>query len=562
MKPMRFYTAKTMQEADKFTINTLGVPSLSLMENASSLFTQTLIELEGGIKELENKKILVLAGKGNNGGDALAVARRLLNYLERENIFIFVFGKDEEFKEDAKRQLQILRNLGALIFNIKEVSLEKFEGYLNQIDILVDGIFGTGLERPVEGFYKEVIKAVNRKKEEKKFRVYSVDLPSGLNASLPFPIGEAIKADVSVTFAGPKVAHLFPETIKYTGKTYVGDISIPNSMDFEEFTATYLLERPFIKSIYPKLENPTHKYKQGYLGILGGSIGKTGAVCLSALASLRVGLGLSTVIVPKSLNDIFEIKLTEEMSIPLEDKGLSHFGPYSYEDFEKKVLNSKIDALVLGPGMGVTPQTQAFVKKLLEVWEKPILIDADGLNNLALYPEIIKTRKIPAILTPHFGEFVRLAKKFLEEYYGDISLEEIQKNILEIGSNFAEEYNSILVLKGERTLIFTPQREIFINVDTEPFLPLLRKLSFLGNPGMATAGTGDVLAGIIGGYLARLAKQEKDPSLKAALIGVYIHGLAGDLAALDLGEESLKASNIIDYISKAIKTIKNCERCY
>ena len=554
MKPLRFYDSKSMAEADKFTIEKIKVPSLVLMENAASLFAQVLISLE---KNIENKKILVIAGKGNNGGDALAVARRLLNYVDRKNLLIFTFGKKEEHKIDAKRQLEILLNLGIPIFNLKDIPLEKFEDYLNQIDILIDGIFGTGLERSVEGFYKDVINIINKKKGEKNFKIYAIDLPSGISASSPGPIGDAIFADVSITFAGPKVAHLFPDTKVFTGKTYVVDISIPHFIDYEEIPNNFLMERSFIKEIYPPLFEKTHKYKQGFLGILGGSPGKTGAVVLAALASLKIGLGLTSVCVPKSLNFIFENKLTEEMSISLEDKGNGYLGSYSLKDYEKYILDYKFDALVLGPGLGLNEKTKIFVRKVLESWEKPILIDADGINNLAFYPEILKKRKIPAILTPHFGEFLRIAKNFLETCYPSYTQDQIKKEILRIGKEFAEEYNVVLVFKDVRTLIFSPQGEVFINVDAKPYLPFIKELEFLGNPGMATAGSGDVLAGLIGGYLARLSKIQKCPVLEAALLGVYIHGLAGNLAILDIDPESLKASDIIKYIPKAIKLLKN-----
>lgn len=558
MKPLRFYDAKSMAKADRFTIEKIKIPSIVLMENAASLFTQVLMNLE---KDLEKKKILVVAGKGNNGGDALAVSRRLLNYVDIKNLLIFTFGKKEEYKPDAKRQLEILSNLGALIFNLKEISLDEFKKYLNQIDILIDGIFGTGLERSVEGFYKDVINIINKKKCEKNFKVYAVDLPSGISASSPVPIGDAIRADISVTFAGPKVAHLFPDTKIFTGKTYVADISIPNFIDYEEISNNFLMERAFIKEIYPPLSEKTHKYQQGFLGILGGSPGKTGAVVLAALASLKVGLGLTSVCVPKSLNFIFETKLTEEMSTPIEDKGNGYFGPYSLEDYERNILNYKFDALVLGPGLGLNEKTKIFVKKVLETWQKPILIDADGINNLAFYPEILKERKVPAILTPHFGEFLRVGKNFLESYYSSYTPDQIKKEILKIGKEFAKEYNVVLVFKDVRTLIFSPQGEVFINVDAKSYLPFIKELEFLGNPGMATAGSGDVLAGLIGGYLARLSKIQKCPVLEAALLGVYIHGLAGNLATLDIDPESLKASDIIKYISNAIRLLKSNSNC-
>ncbi len=497
---MKVLKASEMAEFDRITIEELGIPSLVLMENAArGVFEVVLREFPRA------KKILVVAGKGNNGGDGIAVARLL--HLNGKKVDIFLaLG---EVKGDASKQLEIAKNLGINLLEEKP----DFRSY----ELTLDAVFGTGFTPPVHGKVEKIIEEINNS----GVPVVSVDIPSGLSADTGEVFEPSVRADVTVTFQFPKLCHVLFPASERCGKVYVADISIPRGLA-KEIKREVLL--PDSLKLYRR-SRTTYKTREGHLLIVGGSVGKTGAVVMSAKAATRAGAGLVSVGVPKELNPVVESLIVEEMSIPL--PGVERLSYFAVKEILE--LQERHDVLVLGMGMDRYEEGQDIVLKLLEKWEKPLLLDADGINNLADYGDYsaLKNRNIPAVLTPHVGEFSRLTKRdtqFITENQADIAVE------------FATENNCYVVLKGARTVIATPEGKAFI--------------SLRGTPAMAKGGVGDVLAGVLG---ALMGKMEIEEALK---LGVFLHGLAGEIAEERTHTESLKALDIVETLPEAYRRLE------
>ena len=488
-----------MSLIDRKTIEEIGIPSLVLMENASRGVFEKIRKYFPNVK-----KVLIVAGKGNNGGDGLALARHL--FLNDFHVDIFLaFG---EVKGDAKIQLEILKKIGVEPLNKKP----NFREY----DLIVDAIFGTGFQPPVKGSVADLISEIN----SSGVPVVSVDIPSGLSADTGESFEPSVRADLTVTFQFPKICHfLFPAS-KKCGKVEVVDISIP------EFLAKdikrNLLRKEDLKPYRREID--TYKTKEGSILLVGGSVGKTGAVMMSVKAATRTGAGLVTVGIPKELNPIFESTLIEEMSLPL--PGSDRLSVFCVREILE--LKDRFHALGVGMGMDRYEEGQDIVISLLEKWEKPILIDADGINNLADYGDYtpLRERKIPAVLTPHIGEFSRLT---------GYDTKTITYNQIDLAQEFSEKNNCYLVLKGARTVISTPEGRSFLFVD--------------GTPALAKGGTGDVLAGIL---TTLISKMEIEEALK---LGVYLHGIAGRIAEDKLHTESVKATDVIESLPEAFRRI-------
>jgi len=497
---MKILTPGEMAELDRITIEEVGIPSEVLMENASRGLYEAVKRYFPHVR-----KVLILVGKGNNGGDGIALGR-LLHLKGFEVHLYLVFG---EVKGDAKLQLKIAEKLGVPL-------LAEFPR-LEEYDLIVDAIFGTGFKPPVRGIASEVIERVN----SSNVPVLSVDIPSGLSGESGKLYEPSVKATLTVTFQFPKVGHLlFPSSLK-CGKLIVADISIPESL--AGYIKRNLLLPKNIK-IY-KRSRDTYKTKEGHLLVVGGRRGFSGAVLMCAKAATESGAGLVTVGLPETLADVAESVLLEEMYLPLEgNERLSYFAV-------KRILEERerFHVLCLGMGMGRYEEGQDIVLKLLEEWEKPLLLDADGINNLADYGELtpLKERNFPAILTPHIGEFSRLT---------GLSTQEIKENQIDLAGEFAERYGCYLVLKGARTVIATPEGKTYI--------------SLRGTPAMAKGGVGDVLAGMLGALLCKMAPEE------ALKLGVMLHGLAGEIAEREKHTESLRATDIIRCIPKAYRELE------
>ena len=509
---MKILKSYEIQAVDRNTIEKTGIPSLVLMENAGRSCAEIILR-----DYYYSKNIAVVAGSGNNGGDGIVIARYL--HKAGKNVKLFILAENEEkLSKDNRINLEIFKKFSQDVYFINQSNLEFLKEHLTHCSLIVDAIFGTGFKPPVQGYRKEVIQMINDLEKS----VVCVDIPSGLDADSPF-FETAIKGKTTITFGYPKICHIVYPAAENCGKVYVVDIGLDDS-----FAPSYRnLITPYNIHL-PEREKTGNKYTFGHVAIVGGSVGKSGAVIMSAKAATAAGSGLTTVIIPSSINTAVEINLIEEMSIPVEDSE-GTFSNKAKEEIPSLINKGKFSSVVVGMGMSVNENTKKLVRELLKL-EKPIVIDADGLNNLSNienFKEILKTRKHPTILTPHTGEFSRLT---------GISTQTIMENFEEIGRNFASETNSYLVLKFSRMVVFTPDGNIYY--------------CNRGNPGMATAGTGDVLAGIVGALINRLPVEE---ALKLAVI---LHSTAGDLAALEKGEESLKATDIIQHIPEAYKELE------
>ncbi len=516
---MKILTSKEMKEIDNITINEIGIPGCVLMENAG---IQIYRAIEKKFPDLKKEKISIIAGPGNNGGDGLVVARHLFNKGIIPNIYLI--ASKEKVKGDARINLDIAEKIG---LKIQEVNSEKtwnlYKDEISSSTLIIDAIFGTGLTRPAEGLFKKIIEDINK---ISAFKV-SVDIPSGLSSDTHQIIGPCVKADLTVTLGAPKIAHVFPPAEEYIGELIVADISIPPFLFENEKLKLELIEKQAIISCFKPRGKDTHKGTYGHLFILAGSFGKTGAAIMAGKSALKIGAGLVTIGTPESCLPIIARSMMELMTEPLpetEKKTLSK------EALEKvlTLLENK-DAILIGPGITTHPSTSNLIFKLLEKIDKPMIIDADGLNIIASNPDILKNLKNNTVLTPHPGEFARLLKK---------PTKEILKNKIEYTREFAIKYNIYLVLKGYKTLIATPQGDVFVNPT--------------GNPGMATAGSGDVLSGILGGLIV-----QQNNFFEAILAGVYVHGLSGDIAVQKIGERSLVAGDLIKYLPKAIKSLED-----
>jgi len=515
---MKVLTSKQMKEIDRAAIEEIGILGPILMENAG---LQIVKRLREKFPNVRNEKVVILAGKGNNGGDGFVVARHLYN--EGSDPCVLLLASKGEVKGDAAVNLKIADKIGIKINEIcthKDWNKQKEKVFLSSV--LVDAIFGTGLAQPARGLYETVIEDINRSKAYK----IAVDIPSGLSSDTFQIIGPCVKADLTVTLAAPKIAHIFPPAEECIGELVVADISVPGYLFDNDNLKLELVEEEAVLPYFKRRKKDTHKGTYGHLFVLSGSIGKTGAAVMAGKAALKMGAGLVTVGTPESCLPIVARSSVELMTEPLpetSEKTLS-------SDALKKVLNllEGKDALLIGPGISTNKSTSELVLSLLPKVRVPAVVDADALNILASKPALLKSLHQPVVLTPHPGEFARLL---------NLSTKDVVEKKLELVPQFAEKYGVHLVLKGYRTLIAAPDGRVFINPT--------------GNPGMATAGSGDVLSGMI----ASMMIQEKN-LLESILAAVYIHGLSGDIGAEKLGEKPLTAGDIIRYLPSGIRQLE------
>ncbi len=506
---MYILTPEEMREFDRYTIEELGVSQEILMENAGRSVYSAIKALYS--YPLEDAAAVVIAGKGNNGGDGLVVARYLSQDVEE--LFVYLVGKKADLKGSPLRNLEILERMGVEVIEIDEVDEEIEESILGA-DIIVDAIFGTGFRGKAEGIYAELIDVINASDAF----VASVDIASGVNSKSGEVVDDAVIADVTVTMAFPKTGHfLYPGKL-FTGELVVADIGIPRNLA-EGRIKRATVEEDDVREILPVRLGHEHKGDVGRVLVIAGSRGFTGAASLTSLASMRMGAGLTYLAIPESLNPILEAKVTEVITLPVAEVD----GSISEEAIDE-LLGGKYDGIAIGPGLSRKESAVGAVSRLLEKYRGPLVIDADGVWALKGRLDLLRNREIPAILTPHPGELGHLL---------DLSPDEVDRNRMEIAVEFAVKHGVILVLKGAPTVIGTPGGFLWINTT--------------GNPGLASGGTGDVLTGMIVSLLAQGV-----PPVESAIAGVYLHGLAGDLAAADLSEYSLMAGDLLDYIPEAI----------
>ena len=513
---MKVVTADQMKTLDRRTIHERGVPGIDLMENAGKGATEEILRR---FPNLPRKRVAVIAGRGNNGGDAFVIARHLIKRGLGVNIFLL--AENKAIKGDAKTNLEILTKDD---IEVRELAtLSEFESIRDDLlshDLFIEGILGTGLASEVKGYYRKVISALNATGKP----IVAIDIPSGLDATSGKPLGMCIKAAFTPTFGLPKIGQLIHPGVEFVGELKVIDIGIPGDLIEEEDIRSHLIHYEDIQGLLAVPRHAdTHKGDYGHLLVLAGSVGKTGAATLACKAAMRVGAGLVTLGIPSSLNEIMEVKLTETMTMPLPETESRTLGLAAFREIVE--ISQGMQALVIGPGISTMGETRQLVRKLVKALCIPMVIDADALTALSVEPEILKDIESPIILTPHPGEMARLT---------GLSSKAIQEDRIETSRNFAIEYGVYLVLKGSRTIIAQPDGNIHINPS--------------GNPGMASGGTGDVLTGMMGGLVC----QGFFPS-SAAIAATYLHGLAGDLVADEKGEMTLIASDILEKIPHVLR---------
>ena len=505
---MKIATREIIREIDRKTIKEYSIPGLILMENAGRAVSNVIQN-----EFPDSGSISIFCGGGNNGGDGFVVARHLIN--AGKEVTTYLLKNKNEYRGDAKTNLNSLLKISK---NVKRLN-SNFSNY-KKSDLIVDAIFGTGLDGEVKGIYKKIIERINSLKTPK----ISVDLPSGIDSNKGIPLGVSVIANVTVTFVIPKLGISIYPGLNYSGKIYVADITTPKVL--EKGILLELITFKKCKSIIKERPTDTHKGSYGHTLIIAGSTGKTGAAALCAHSAVRSGSGLVTVGVPKSIIPSIDKKIMEAMSVGLEDKGKGLLTEDSL-NHSYSALDSKT-SLAIGPGISVNHKTEKFLLSLLKQSQIPVVADADAINIIAKNKEFLKELKVPIILTPHPGEMARLV---------ETTSKEIQKNRIEYARSFAANYKCYVVLKGARSVIATPDGHIFINPT--------------GNPGMSSGGMGDILTGVI----SALISQKYNPE-EACLLGTFIHGLSGDIVAEKTGCSGITATDVANSIPEALKQVK------
>ncbi len=507
-----------MRSIDSRTIIEYGLSGPVLMERAGLAVVRIMKEqFFPGPKDQNQKrqKTIVLAGGGNNGGDGLVVARLLKN--DGWNVKVHFLSSPQKASPDCRAQLEAAKKFGVTIINAPPDRADFHAA------IVVDALLGTGLSKEVAGKLAQVVEDVNRFGE----KIVAVDIPTGISSDDGRVMGTAVRADLTVTFGLPKKGHILHPGAEHAGSLFVEDIGFPRELLVSDSLSCEIIEKGQAAGLLP--ERPVFSYKQtfGHVLALAGSRGKTGAAILCARAALRTGAGLVTMGIPDEVAGVFQSRVMDEMTLPLP----SSAGSISAKAVEKifSFIHERADVIAAGPGLGVTGDTQTLVPEIIRACPAPMVLDADALNSLSGNLRTLSQAKAPIIITPHPGEMARLTGK---------KTADIEKDRLGAALSVSSETGAYVILKGARTVIASPEGKSFINPT--------------GTPGMAKAGTGDVLTGMLAGLLA----QGLQP-LDAALLGVYLHGLAGELAAARFGLHSMLASDMHGTIGEAMRDLRD-----
>lgn len=512
LQPVKVVTAAQMRELDRRATEEYAIPGLLLMENAGRAVFEAACDLLDG--EVRGRRVLVVCGPGNNGGDGFVAARHLDN--AGADVVVAYYGDRAKAKGDALANLEIVERMGVLI--AAAPPMEELESLLDSADLVVDALLGTGISGEIREPFRSVIGALLRSVPP----VLSVDIPSGVDADTGVELGEAVQAEMTVTFGLPKVGLVTYPGRERCGELRIADISIPDVLLKNSVGAASLLGAWAALPFMAPMPEDCNKGDRGHLAVVAGSVGMTGAAALAAAGAMRMGAGLVTLAVPQSLNDILEVKLTEAMTIPVPESENRAFGPASLDAVLEIV--GKRDAAVIGPGLGRSPDTVAFALALLQKMDKPAVVDADALFAVSTDIKALGKCRAPLVLTPHPGEMARLL---------GTTAAQVQSNRLDAARSFAAEHAVVVVLKGAGTVVAEPDGTAWINTT--------------GTPAMATGGAGDVLSGMIGALLAGGGSVGA-----AACAGVYLHGKAGEIAADSMGENCVAASDIAESISLAV----------
>jgi NAD(P)H-hydrate epimerase len=506
-----------MRRLDALTIES-GTPGDVLMERAGALTADVLRER---FQRKLHRGVIVVAGKGNNGGDALVVARHLRRW--RVPVSVFLAASPSRLQGDARENLLRWKRMRGPVHEVAASGLIALAKATARAGVIVDGLFGTGLRGELDEPARAIIETLNAAPAP----ILAVDVPSGLDADRGVPLGTAVQATLTVTFGFPKIGLLVHPGVEFAGEVVLADIGIDPSAVARATPRARLLTPDVVAAALPPRTGDSHKGSYGHLLIAAGALGKSGAAALSGRAALRAGAGLVTLASPAPALGGQLVATPELMTEPLaDDDGAWTFGSEGRARLVA-VLEGK-DAVVLGPGIGVTPATRALTRWLVEWSPLPLVIDADGLNCLAEDPACLDRKRGPIVLTPHPGEMARLA---------GCSTAEVQADRLRAARLFAERHGVVVVLKGSRTVIASPSGLVAINPT--------------GNPGMASGGMGDALAGIVGSLLAQGLE-----ATEAAETGVFWHGAAADDVTSRRGEAGLLASDVIEELPPSLMAMQ------
>lgn len=548
----RVITAEEMREIDRLTSERYATPTLLLMEAAASASAKAIAARMGG--NLKGKRARILCGRGNNGGDGASLARALWQRGARTDVVLF--GRIDESKGDAQTNFEIVRHLASygagshaepppLSFVECETvhDWEELARPRRVYDIIVDALFGTGLTRPLAGIHLQVvqhlamIREARERAQESVPLIVSLDIPSGLNADSANRIGEAVRADLTITFTAPKPANVLPPAAHCNGQLVIANIGSPPALLEATGSQLFLVEANDARDWLAQTRYTPDSYKNthGHALIIAGSRGYAGAAALCASSALRSGAGLVTIATPASAQTaVAAHAIPEVITAPLPE---TSNGAASFAAVEKvSQLAERCNVIAIGPGLtSEDDETRRFVREIVERRTMPFVIDADGLNSLAPWPANLRgSQELPLILTPHPGEMIRLL---------GTDDKDALSNRVEVAQKFATAHELILVLKGTRTIIAAPDGRVFINPT--------------GNAGLGTAGSGDTLTGIITGFIAQSYGTLKDraDALAAVLAAVYVGGLAGDIAAREIGMRAMVASDIREHFGAAIRAL-------
>ncbi|MDX9786576.1 MAG: NAD(P)H-hydrate dehydratase [Desulfobacterales bacterium] len=518
---MYVVTASEMREMDSLTIRDFGLPGRLLMENAGYGAVRAMLTR---FPDLASRRIGIMAGCGNNGGDGFVMAR----YLARKGapVTVFLLTESSKVKGDAAANLHLLNPIGVPVIEVPDMrAFAEQQPRMRHTNLWVDAILGTGLTAEVRPFYQAIIEFINASGKP----VVAVDIPSGLSSDTALPCGAAVQAQLTTTFAYPKIGHFLYPGAELTGELEIVDIGIPTHITDRVAPKQQLLTREIIGGLIPKRRPDAHKGATGHLLVIAGGPGKTGAAVMSATSAMRAGAGLVTLGIASSLCASVSSHLMEVMTSTLPETGTGVLGESALMPILELSTGKK--CLAIGPGLGAAEDTRRLVHGLLPEAAVPLVIDADGLNCLSDTPQLLQKTKVPAVITPHPGEMARLT---------GLSTAAIQKDRVACARNFAVRYHTCVVLKGARTVIAFPDGHVFINPT--------------GNAGMASGGMGDVLTGVIAGLIV----QGMAPQF-AALAGVYLHGAAADRLSQTSGPFGFLASEVMAQLPYQIAALAQPE---
>lgn len=510
---MRLVTNKEMQSIDTWAIKKYGIPGPVLMENAG----QGCVNVLENYFTLVNLRVIIICGKGNNGGDGFVIARHLQN--RGACVKVILLGTGKQMKKDAGLNYTLAKKAGIEILESVNMTTIRRHVHTFTPDVMVDAIFGTGFAGKPQGIYKSVIEFMNNT----DVLILSVDIPSGVHGDTGAFNSTCVIADVTASMCLPKRGHYLYPGREFCGDLYIVDIGIPYDNISDGFP--HVMEFETIHGLLPFRPADGHKGTFGNVLIIAGARGFSGAAAMAACAALKSGAGYVRLAAPRGIMDALESKLLEIVKVPLEQTAQETISPRALGTLMPHLTVS--DVVILGPGLTTHPETAEFVYSLLPYLEQPTIIDADALNIIAQNTRCMKNIHTPCIFTPHPGELSRLI---------GVSARTINDTRIDLAQEISRKWNCTMILKGAPTIIATPDGSCFVNPT--------------GNNGLASAGSGDVLVGMVSGFMAQHCSL-----LDASMLGVFLHGLSADLAAADKNEYAITAGDLIKYIPDALNYI-------